>query len=171
MATTSSSFDPRRTPPPRAGERETLNGFLRRQRQTLELKCSGLGPADLATRAVEPSALSLLGLLRHLAEAERHWFKRILGMSVIPDVHSEESWDGATANPDVVAQAWQAWREEVAFAERFVEEAPDLDITGEDPDLGLVSLRWVLVHMVEEYARHNGHADLLRERIDGTVGE
>jgi hypothetical protein len=68
-------------------------------------------------------------------------------------------------------EAWAVWRAEVAFAERFVEEAPDLDVTGHHPRLGPVSLRWVLVHMIEEYARHNGHADLLRQRIDGAVGE
>jgi hypothetical protein len=63
------------------------------------------------------------------------------------------------------------WREEVAFAERLVADAPDLDVTGNHPWRGEVSLRWVLLHMVEEYARHNGHADLLRQRIDGRVGQ
>ncbi len=78
---------------------------------------------------------------------------------------------GAVPDPEVVAQAWNAWRAEVAFAERFVAEAPDLDATGNDPWRGPVSLRWVLVHMVEEHARHNGHIDLLRQRIDGAVGQ
>jgi hypothetical protein len=80
-------------------------------------------------------------------------------------------FDGAVADPDVVAQAWQAWREECAFTDAFVADAPDLDVTGEIPGEGPISLRELLVHMVEEYARHNGHADLLRERIDGRVGE
>jgi hypothetical protein len=71
----------------------------------------------------------------------------------------------------LVAEAWDVWRAEVAFAERFVAEAPDLDVTGNDPWRGAMSLRWVLVHMVEEYARHNGHADLLRQQIDGAVGQ
>lgn len=76
-------------------------------------------------------------------------------------------------DPAVVAQAWETWRAEVAFAERFVAEAPGLDLLGKvhDPWRGAMSLRWVLVHMVEEYARHNGHADLLRQQIDGAVGQ
>jgi hypothetical protein len=74
-------------------------------------------------------------------------------------------------DPELIAEAWEVWRAEVAFAERFVAEAADLDVTGNDPWRGAVSLRWVLVHMVEEYARHNGHADLLRQRIDGRVGQ
>jgi hypothetical protein len=74
-------------------------------------------------------------------------------------------------DPDVVAQAWQVWRAEVAFAEQFVADAPDLEITGDTADQGQVSLREVLVHMIEEYAQHNGHADLLRERVDGRTGQ
>jgi uncharacterized damage-inducible protein DinB len=171
MAMSPDGIDPRTVPPLRAAERETLAGFLRRQRETLELKCAGLDPAALARRAVEPSALSLLGLVRHLAEAERHWFRRVLGREAVPAVFAESSWDGATADPDVVARAWEAWRREVAVAEKFVADAPDLAVVGEEPEYGTVSLRWVLLHMVEEYARHNGHADLLRERIDGAVGE
>jgi hypothetical protein len=82
-------------------------------------------------------------------------------------------WDGARPDPAVVEEAWVAWREEVAFAERFVAAAPSLDIAGqrEDKWRGTLSLRWVLTHMVEEYARHIGHADLIRERIDGAVGQ
>lgn len=79
-------------------------------------------------------------------------------------------FDGAVPDPAVAAKAWEAWRAEVAFADAFVAEAPHLDLVGEDAWRGTVSLRWVLIHMVEEYARHNGHADLLRERIDGVVG-
>jgi hypothetical protein len=80
-------------------------------------------------------------------------------------------FDGAAPDPELVAEAWDVWRAEVAFAERFVAEAPDLDVTGNDRWHGAVSLRWVLVHMVEEYARHLGHVDLLRQRIDGAVGQ
>ena len=156
------------------GERATLVGFLRDQRLTLELKCSGLDAADLASRSVESSNLSLLGLVRHMAEVERAWFRRRLAGQDAPphDAGPDADFEGAVPDPEVVAQAWTNWRAEVAFAERFVAEAPDLDITGKVPDpwRGAMSLRWVLVHMVEEYARHNGHADLLRERIDGRVG-
>ena len=168
--------DERVDPPTQADERATIGGFLRWHRDTLVLKCSGLRPADLARRAVEPSTMSLLGLVRHLAEVERAWFRRVMaGQDAPPRFYSEADpdgdFDGATADAEVVAEAWGAWRDEVAFAERFVAEAADLDVTGHDPRRGPISLRWVLVHLVEEYARHIGHADLLRERIDGAVGE
>lgn len=168
--------DPRPAPPLRADERTTLHGFLRYQRATLELKCGGLTPADLARRAVEPSALSLLGIVRHLAEVERAWFRRVMaGQDVAPHFRSADDPDGdfggATPDPEVVAGAWETWRAEVAFADRFIAEAPDLDVTGHEAHRGAISLRWVLVHLVEEYARHNGHVDLLRQRIDGAVGE
>jgi uncharacterized damage-inducible protein DinB len=170
--------DPRVDPPTQAGERATLVAFLRWQRDTLELKCSGLDGADLARRSVEPSTLSLLGLVRHMAEVERGWFRRVMAGQDAPphfysDTDPEGDLDGAVPDPEVVAQAWDVWRAEVAFADRFVAEAPDLDVTGKTPDRwrGPMSLRWVLVHMVEEYARHNGHADLLRQRIDGRVGQ
>ncbi|MEU7555415.1 DinB family protein [Streptomyces sp. NPDC044571] len=152
-----------------------LAGFLAAQRATLELKCAGLEGADLALRSVEPSTLSLLGLVRHLADVERRWFRRVLAGEEAPALFSSEAdpdgdFDRAQAGPAAVAQAWQAWRSEVAFAEAFVADAPHLDVEGEDAWRGRVSLRWVLIHLVEEYARHNGHADLLRERIDGAVG-
>jgi uncharacterized damage-inducible protein DinB len=154
------------------GERATLVGFLRDQRLTLELKCAGLGAADLARRSVPPSNLSLLGLVRHLADVERAWFRRRLAGQDAPpqyrsDTRPDEDFDGAAPDPEVVAEAWATWRSEVAFAERFVAEAPDLDLVGTEGDV----LREVLVHMIEEYARHNGHADFLRERIDGRVGQ
>jgi hypothetical protein len=153
-------------------ERAMLVGFLRGQRATLELKCAGLG-AKLACRSVEPSTLSLLGLVRHLADMERRWFRRVLAGQDAPAWFSSDAdpdGDFEGARPEAVAEAWEAWRAEVGFADRFVAGAPDLDVTGTDGWRGTVSLRWVLVHLVEEYARHNGHADLLRERIDGAVG-
>lgn len=170
--------DPRSDPPTRGDERATLVGFLRWQRETLELKCAGLDPSDLARRSIEPSTLSLLGLVRHMSDVERGWFRRrMAGEDAPPRFWSEADpdgdFDGAAPEPALVEEAWDAWRAEVAFAEGFVAEAPDLDIVGEkhDPDRGPMSLRWVLVHMIEEYARHLGHADLLRERIDGAVGQ
>lgn len=155
-------------------ERLMLADFLAAQRTTLELKCAGL-EAELALRSVEPSTLSLLGLVRHLADVERRWFRRVLAGQDAPllfgsDAHPDQDFDGAVPEPAVIAAAWEAWRAEVAFADRFVAEAPDLGIEGHDGWRGTVSLRWVLIHMVEEYARHNGHADLLRERIDGAIG-
>ncbi len=171
----STDKDPRVALPRLGGEGQVLAGYLRHQRQTLELKCSGLAPEDLARRAVDPSTLSLLGLLRHMADVERDWFRVVMaGTGAPPYYWTEEDPDGdfngAQAAEAVVRDAWNHWREEVAFAERFVEDASGLGVTGTDPERGEVSLRWVLVHMIEEYARHNGHADLLRERIDGTVG-
>ncbi|MFW6090295.1 MAG: DinB family protein [Actinomycetota bacterium] len=168
--------DPRVDPPLTGDERTTLLAFLRWQRDTLELKCSGLEPADLARRAVEPSTLSLLGLVRHMAEVERNWFRRTMaGERASRYYSSRENPDGdfddAVADPDVVAQAWEAWKDEIAFADEFVARAQDLDITGSNRWMDAVSLRWVLTHMIEEYARHLGHADLLRERIDGRVGQ
>jgi uncharacterized damage-inducible protein DinB len=167
--------DDRRFHNPTIGdERTVLTGVLAAQRATLAAKCAGLG-AELADRSVPPSTLSLLGLVRHLADVERRWFRQVLAKQDAPPRFSsgtapDGDFDDATEDPAVVALAWTAWREEVAFAEEFTAAAPDLDLTGDDAWRGTVSLRWVLVHMVEEYARHNGHADLLRERIDGKVG-
>jgi Protein of unknown function (DUF664) len=155
-------------------ERDMLVEFLRAQRATLELKCAGVD-ADLARRSVEPSTLSLLGLVRHLADVERRWFRQVLaGRDAPPRFTTPDQpdgdFDGAVADSAVIAQAWDAWRAEIAFADRFVADAPHLDVVGVDSWRGTVSLRWVLIHLVEEYARHNGHADLLRERIDGARG-
>ncbi|MWA05143.1 DUF664 domain-containing protein [Actinomadura sp. LD22] len=152
-----------------------LCDVLGAQRATLELKCADLG-TDLAVRAVEPSTLSLLGLVRHLADVERRWFRRVLAGQDAPPRFSSAAdpdgdFDGAVPDPAVIAAAWDAWRDEVAFADAFTAAAPHLDVEGRDGWRGPVSLRWVLVHMIEEYAQHNGHADLLRERIDGARGK
>jgi hypothetical protein len=160
--------------PATGDERSMLLDFLKAQRATLELKCAGLG-GGLSRRSVEPSTLSLLGLVRHLADVERRWFRRVMGgQEAQPrfssDTDPDGDFDGAVPDPAVVAAAWEAWHCEAAFADRFVAEAPDLDVVGHDSWRGTVSLRWVLIHMIEEYAQHNGHADLLRERIDGAIG-
>jgi uncharacterized damage-inducible protein DinB len=161
--------------PSQADERTTVVAFLRWHRQTLKLKCAGLEPVQLAERSVGRSALSLLGLVRHAAESERFWFRRVLAGQQVPPLFSAPSgpdgaFDVAGTDAQIVAEAWEAWQAEVAFADRFVDTAPGLDVIGIEPGEGPVSLRWVLMHMVEEYARHNGHADLLREQIDGVVG-
>jgi Protein of unknown function (DUF664) len=154
------------------GERATLVGYLRDQRLTLELKCSGLDAVDLARRSVPPSNMSLLGLVRHMAGVEQSWFRLRMAGQDAPrlfrsDADRDEDFNGAVPDPEVVAEAWDTRRAEVAFADQYVAEAPDLDLVGKEGDV----LRDVLVHMIEEYARHNGHADLLRERIDGRVGQ
>jgi uncharacterized damage-inducible protein DinB len=168
--------DPREGGPMLGDERTLLADFLRCQRLTLELKCSGLDPHALARRSVEPSTMSLLGLVRHLADVERGWIReRMGGEQSSPHYRTpaepDRDFDGADADEELIAQAWRVWREEAANTDRFIAAAPDLDILGTDPWRGPVSLRWVLIHLIEEYARHNGHADLLRERIDGRIGQ
>ena len=172
--------DPREQGDPPVGERSTVTRFLRDYRLTLELKCEGLDAAAMAARSVPPSDLSLLGLVRHLAAVEQFWFRRVLAGFEAPRLYRSadgvnEAFEGAVADPAVVAEAWDTWRGEVAFAEELVADRADLGATVSfDNGLGeqdSVSLREVLVHMVEEYARHMGHADFLRERIDGRVGQ
>ncbi|MGC4896731.1 DinB family protein [Micromonospora sp. DT31] len=155
-------------------ERQLLHDMLRAQRATLTVKCSDVGEA-LARRSVPPSTLSLLGLIRHLADVERRWFRQVLAGHDAPPRFSSRArpdadFDDAAPDPALVRAAWQAWHDEVTFADVFVTAAAGLDIEGHDSWRGRVSLRWVLIHLIEEYARHNGHADLLRERIDGTIG-
>jgi uncharacterized damage-inducible protein DinB len=167
--------DPREGGPRLGGERATLAEFLRSQRLTLELKCSDLDAEQLARRSVEPSTMSLLGLVRHMAEVERQWFRtrfadRDEGTLYQTPADPDGDFNGAVPDPAVVEEAWTAWREQIAFANEFVSDH-DFDFVGQDSRGEPVSLRELLVHMIEEYARHNGHADLLRERIDGRVGE
>jgi uncharacterized damage-inducible protein DinB len=164
--------DPRERVEAGTDERGVLLEYLRRYRLTLELKCAGLDAGQLAARSVPPSTMSLLGLVRHLADVERGWFRVDLGGQDAPPRFRDRSdpegdWTGAVADPAVVDEAWRAWREEVAFAEQLVAGLPDLGATGRSGR----PVRDLLVHMVEEYARHCGHADLLRERIDGRVGQ
>ena len=161
-------------PPLVAQEREMLDAWLDYHRATLAVKCEGLTDDQLRTRAVPPSSLSLLGLVRHMGEVERVWFRRVLGGEQAPPrYYSDENPDGDF--DDVagagVAEAFGYWRDECAHARERVAAAPSLDVTGTGRDGERYSLRWIMVHMIEEYARHNGHADLLRERIDGAVGD
>ena len=167
--------DPRGPRASLGDERATLVEYLRRQRLTLQIKCDGLDAEQLARRAVEPSTMSLLGLVRHMAEVERTWFRRrFSGLDVSKRYQSEAEpdgdFDGAVAEQEVVDEAWAAWHEEIAFAEQFTLNT-DLGFVGQYGDGNPISLRGLLVHMIEEYARHNGHADLLRERIDGRLGQ
>jgi Protein of unknown function (DUF664) len=177
-----SDEDPRENGPRLGDERTTLVDSLRRQRLTLRMKCSGLDADAMARRSVEPSTMSLLGLVRHLAEVERATFRVMMAGQEVPRLfcsadNRDGDFDDAVADPAVVAQAWDAWQQEVDFATRLVAQAPSLDVTGEDPlnqhgsGGGSMSLREVLVGMIEEYARHMGHVDLLRERIDGRLGQ
>lgn len=165
----------RSDPPGTAGERATLLDFVRRQRETLEWKCSGLDPEQLARRSVEPSTMSLIGLVRHLADVERGWVRGRIAEEVAEPLYwraddEDAAFSGAEGTSACVEEAWKTFHETAAWTDRFVSEAPSLEITCQDRR-GTLSLRWVLMHLVEEYARHLGHADLIRERIDGAVGE
>lgn len=167
--------DPREEVADGVDERTTLEEFLRLYRLTLQMKCADLDPVQLASRSVPPSTMSLLGLLRHMADVERYWFRQVMARVQAPLNHRKgedsDAWNGAVADPVVVEEAWAAWREEVAAAERYLAEVEDLDTQGQRPGGEFIPLRAVLVHMIEEYARHCGHADLLRERIDGRTGQ
>ena len=161
-------------PPLVAQEREMLGAWLDYHRATLAVKCEGLTDDQLRAQAVPPSSLSLLGLVRHMGEVERSWFRRVLsGEQAPPRYYSDENPDGDFDDvaDAVVADAFGYWRDECAYARERVAAAPSLDVTGTGRQGEGYSLRWIMVHMIEEYARHNGHADLLRERIDGTVGD
>jgi len=160
-------------PPLTGDERTTLRTFLDYHRATLAMKCEGLSTEELRRQSMPPSTLSLLGLVRHMAEVERAWFRRVINGEDIPLVWSED-WDFQVAYDAGTAtrsEAFDAWQAEVAHARRIEEEAESLDVRGYQAKWGEdVSLRLVMLHLIHEYARHNGHADLLREGIDGTVG-
>jgi hypothetical protein len=154
-------------------ERSMLESMLEWQRATLLGKCSGLTGTQLALRSVPPSTLSLLGLVRHLADAERAWFRRHFGGEDVPEVYRRsdapdaafDEADGASA-----AEDYQRLLDECA-ASRAAADGHELDDSCAHPQWTQLSLRWIYAHMIEEYARHNGHADLLREAIDGSTGE
>jgi hypothetical protein len=159
-----------------AGEKAVLAAYLDRYRMTLEMKCEGLDSGQLAQRSVPPSTMSLLGLVRHLAGVEHAWFRRFIkGQQDLPRLYKspdDGDWDfnGAVADDAVVSDAWETWHAEVAHAREVYAGLDDLGaIVG--PEGNQAEVRDVVVHMIEEYARHCGHADLLRERIDGRVGQ
>jgi hypothetical protein len=161
-------------PPVEAGERQMLSAWLDLQRATLEMKCDGLSDEQLREQAIPPSSLSLLGLVRHMAEVERNWFRPLLAGDEMgglwasgPELDPEPAFDDV-ATADVMA-SFAAWRAECDRARELADAAVSLEVTGLRGGARF-SLRWVMVHMIEEYARHNGHADLLRERIDGVTG-
>jgi uncharacterized damage-inducible protein DinB len=158
--------------PRNTDERTTLLSFLEWQRATLARKCEGLTAEQLRERSAPPSTLSLLGLVRHMADVERGWFRRTLAQEDVPVIYSSDADpDGEFDNVDSADadEAFATWRAECAKARELV-AARGLDDTGRQRQGNVVSMRWILVHMVEEYSRHNGHADLLRQRIDGAVG-
>ena len=158
-------------------ERAMLEAWLDYERATLAVKCDGLDDNQLRIRAVPPSTMSLLGLVRHMADVESYWFRHVLSTEADTRIY----WDDDNPDGDFddieaadVAHDFTTWRGECENA-RAVAARMTLEDCGErtrdDGQLERISLRWVLVHMIEEYARHNGHADLLRECIDGVTGE
>jgi uncharacterized damage-inducible protein DinB len=151
------------------GELATLEDYLRGYRLTLLMKCEGLGAEELARRSVPPSGMSLLGLVRHLAEVERDWRGWILPEAP-PRLYGphDADFEGAVGDQAVVDAAYADLSREQAATDALLAEHPDL---GERLGRDGIAVRELLVHRVEEYARHCGHADLLRERIDGRVGQ
>ncbi|MFE2600478.1 DinB family protein [Streptomyces sp. NPDC059396] len=160
-----------------AGEREMLEGWLEYHRETLAVKCAGLDDARLRETSVPPSDLNLLGLVRHMAEVERGWFRNTLADEKAGPIYYTDADQDGDFHPgpdDTWDEAYATWQAEIARARELA--APHaLDdfgagrrtrTTGEP-----YNLRWIYTHMIEEYARHNGHADLLRERIDGATGD
>lgn len=164
-----------RSPLPAEGdERTLLNAFLEFHRETLLWKCSGLTGDQLALRPISTSSMSLLGLIRHLTDVERYWFRDVVGGEEVESFYWGQP-DRDSDFDDLGAEG--AERDFVAYLEeldrcRAIHTSADLDAIAVDRDNGdQNSVRWVMIHLIEEYARHNGHADLFREAIDGQVGE
>ncbi|MET0802751.1 MAG: DinB family protein [Acidimicrobiales bacterium] len=154
-------------------ERAMLDAFLDWYRATVFQKCEGLRAGQLAERSAPPSILSLIGIVRHLAEVERWWFRMVfggqpeLGEIYCTDDNLEADLEAVDADPDADLATLRA---EIELA-RAATAGHDLDEFGHDPRGADMNLRWIYVHMIEEYARHVGHMDLLRERIDGATGD
>jgi len=164
----------RQDPPLSGAERPMLDGWLDYHRDTLLRKCQGLTAEQLTLRSCEPSALTLHGLIRHMAEVEG-WFNDDRADGEIPPIfYSEErpnddfdALDDARIDDDVAT-----YRRSVERSRGFAARTPDLGtVCGSSRGGADITLRWIYLHMIEEYARHNGHADLLRERIDGATGD
>ncbi len=153
-----------------------LEGWLDYHRATLEHKCEGLSAEQLRIRGVPPSSLSLLGLVRHMTEVERSWFRNTFrGEDAAPLYYTEQDWDGDFNNLDKPEhdEVFATWHAECDYA-REISRMAALDDIGQRPSKRTgneFSMRWILLHMIEEYARHNGHADLIRESIDGATGD
>ncbi|MET9516859.1 DinB family protein [Streptomyces sp. NPDC002994] len=173
---TDTTPDGRPVPPMNADERTTLDGWLDFHRATLALKCEGLDDRRIRQASVAPSSLTLLGLVQHMAEVERNWFQRVFGGLDVPEVYGEGDGrraDGTDGGFGLVEgrgidEALRVWRDEIARGREICAGRALTDTVlfrGQE-----MSLRWIYVHMIEEYARHNGHADLVRERVDGTSG-
>jgi len=159
-------------------ERTTLTGFLDRHRATLRQKTAGLDAEQLG-RTLPPSDLTLGGMVKHLAFVEDWWFGAVLrGVQGEPwasvDWDADDDWDWHSAADDTPEQLWNLYDDAVARSDAAIRASVSLDRLAERRTQRTgeaISLRWILVHMIEEYARHNGHADLIRQSIDGQVGQ
>jgi hypothetical protein len=164
----------RSMPPLNGDERTTLEGWLDFYRATLASKCDGLADEQLRVASVEPSEMTLLGLVQHAAEVERNWFRRVLMGEKVPPIyrttpHPQGHDGGFELSPaSSYRAAIELWQKEIGHA-RANSAARSLDDTSSFMG-SEVSLRWIFLHMISEYARHCGHADLIRERIDGQTG-
>ena len=162
-------------PPVVADEREMLIGWLEYHRAVLLKKCAGLTADQLKERSAPPSKLSLLGLVRHMSDVERPWFRQFFAGEDVPDLYYTEASPSADFVDIEQADAEQelaTFAAECDVTRKIVADTPSLDALAKKPYKGKhISLRWIMTHMSEEYARHNGHADLIRERIDGAVGD
>jgi len=152
-------------------ERDTYADYLRSRREAFVAACEGLTPEQLALRSVPPSTMSLLGMVRHLAEVERGWWRRTLDGGTPERLwgppRQDDDWNGAVGTQECVDEAWAAWRTESEFGERWLAEHDDMGAVVDGGHHGRLNVRDVVVHLIEEYAQHLGHADLLRESIDG----
>ncbi|MDX3851326.1 DinB family protein [Streptomyces sp. AK02-01A] len=168
------STSERAMPPLDADERTTLESWLSFYRSTLAQKCDGLTEDQLREASVAPSPITLLGLVQHMAEVERNWFRRVLAQEDAPPIFAADARpgtaDGGFDLDEAVTyeSAVSVWQAEVNRARRNC-AARALEDTS--PFMGgQVTLRWIYTHMIGEYARHCGHADLIRERVDGRTG-
>jgi hypothetical protein len=156
-----------------ADEREMLRRFLDYHRATLAWKCDGLTDEQLRERAMPPSTLTLLGLVRHMCEVERTWFRKVMAgedLTLVwsPDNDYQVAYDATGATR---SEAFAAWQAEVEHSRRIEAGASSLDVVAHHARWGQdVSLRFAMLHLIHEYARHNGHADLIREGVDGVTG-
>ncbi|MEV6247465.1 DinB family protein [Streptomyces sp. NPDC051742] len=175
MTTERTEAAPRVDPSTTSGEREALEQWLDFHRATLARKCEGLDDAQLRTLSAPPSDLNLLGLVRHMAEVERGWFRRVLADEKVGWIYStDEDRDGDihVTDEDTYDEAYATWQAEIAHARTLAATRGLDDLgAGEHRSGRTFNLRWIYLHMIEEYARHNGHADLLRERVDGATGD
>jgi uncharacterized damage-inducible protein DinB len=161
-------------PPNASDERTLLEAWLVYQRETLARKCEGLDDQRLREASAPPSPMTLLGLVRHMAEVERNWFQRVLGEHPVDLLYGIPGTpqDGfGVGESDTSEEAFATWRTEIARADRAAARHGLDHLCRRPRDGQEFSLRWIYLHMIEEYARHNGHADLIRESLDGLTGE